>query len=319
MTKRNKFSYSRVSTYLACPYKHYLSYDRNLTEIGVVRPLTFGGDLHKLLEARGDKAKALGILKKIKEDFYTLPPNQQSSLGESYPDDISIIFKDYMALYKGEVLPDVTEHEFLVPMGKYGGEPVLFHGFIDEIYKDASMIGEHKSFNQRPDMGTLAMNTQVALYSKAYFLETGIKLDKVLWDYIHSSPAKSPIWLDKSQRFSEAVNAGITPRSYIRAHREHGITSKSDPHLITRAQKYEGNIENFFFRRELDIPQESVDGIWEDFKDAAKMILLHPIKTKNITKDCNWCQFRPICFSELTGGDTEYTIEQNFTLKEEKS
>lgn len=317
-TRKNKFSYSRVSTYLSCPYKHYLSYERLLKETGVVRPLTFGSDIHKLLELRGKPKETAKYLKKIKEDFYTLPPNQQSKLGEDYPDDIAIIFTDYMATYQGEPLPDVTEHEFLIPMGKLKGDPIMFHGFIDEIYTGARTIGEHKSFNQRPDMGTLAMNTQVALYSKAYFLETGVKLDKVLWDYIHSTPAKSPIWLDKSKRFSEAANSNITPSSYIRAHLEHGITSKSDPELIARSQRYEANNENFFFRRTMDIPQESVDSIWSDFKDAAKMILIHPVKTKNITRDCNWCQYRPICYSELTGGDTEYIISQNYTVKEEE-
>lgn len=139
-------------------------------------------------------------------------------------------------------------------------------------------------------------------------------LIKVQWDYIHSKPAKAPVWLEKSQRFSEGANNSITEYSYLRACKERGV--EPDP---VQLEKYKNNTENFFFRRVLDIPQESVDGIWEDFRAAAKVIYLNPLKTKNITRDCNWCQFRPICYAELTGGDAEYIIANNYTVKEEEN
>ena len=33
-------------------------------------------------------------------------------------------------------------------------------------------------------------------------------------------------------------------------------------------------------------------------------------KTKNLTKECAWCEYRDICMAELSGGDREYVIKQ---------
>ena len=45
-------SYSRVQSYLGCPYSHYLRYVRRLSKKKPERPLYFGTDFHKLLELR---------------------------------------------------------------------------------------------------------------------------------------------------------------------------------------------------------------------------------------------------------------------------
>lgn len=318
-------SYSRFSAYLSCPYKHYLSYIRRLELRKPVRPLYFGTDFHKLLELRGDKKSLVQAKAEISDKFYGMPSNWQLELGEDYVNDLFSIFKDYSKIYKGTPQPHITEHPFEVLLGYLNGEPVYFVGVIDELYlykkqgKKFIKIGEHKTFNRKPDMNTLTMNTQKCLYAKATQIERGILPQEVIWDYIKSTPAKEPIWLPKTGRFSEAKSSDITPYSWERACKRRKI---DDIEIIEKGMELYGqNTSNFFFRVQQDLYPQMVDHVWEGFVYTCKDIARqgHKNKTKNITRDCQYCNFRDICFSEMSGGDTEYIIEKNYKEKEERN
>lgn len=316
-------SYSRFASYLSCPYKHYLGYVERLTPKKPARPLYFGSDFHKLLELRGNKKELKKAKVEIADKFYEMPASWQSELGENYVDDLFSIFLDYNKVYKEAPLPHITEHPFEILLGYYKGEPVYFVGVIDELYlykkqgKKFIKIGEHKTFNRKPDMNTLTMNTQKCLYAKATQIERGVLPQEVIWDYIKSTPAKEPIWLPKSERFSESKSSEITPYSWARACKERQI---DDIEIIEKGEKLYGqNISNFFFRVPQELYPQMIDNVWEGFvytcKDIAKQG--HKNKTKNITRDCQYCSFRDICFSEMSGGDTKYIISKNYQEKEE--
>lgn len=306
-------SYSRFSLYLRCPYAHYLRYVEKLSSKSPSRPLHFGSDFHKLLEVRDNKAQIKKEWQRMKNEFYEMPASWQSELGENYPDDLKTIFQDYTAQWKGTPLPDETERSFQLQIDP----EVIFVGVIDELYRygEDIDIGEHKTFSTPPNMNTLVMNAQKSLYSKATQLIWGKLPKKVRWDYIKSSPAKYPVWLEKSGRFSTATNKDITPRSWLRACKEKGIT---DPEILKQAEAYSGNEANFFFRVEQDVYPEMVEDVFEGFKYTCKDIVKqgHTNKTKNLTRDCSWCEFRDICMAEMSGGDRGYVISEKFDKKE---
>jgi len=307
-------SYSRVATYLACPQEHYFSYVEGLKPKAVVRPLSFGRAFHRLLQYRNDPEKLAQTRDLIEDEYYDLPDDQQVALGEDFPRDVAEIFEDYCKVWEGSEQPVETEHEFKIPIARYKGNTVYFHGIIDEIYADGS-IGEHKTFKVKPDLSILAMNQQSMLYAKALELERGIKPRKIRWDYIKSIPAERPMWLAKSARFSEAKSSKITPYSWLRACKEMGI---DNPEILAKASRYEANIPNFFFRHEIDVIPEMVDMVWEDFKYTVKEILLrgNANKVKRISRDCSWCSFRPLCYAQFTGADVEYVKQTDYTQRE---
>lgn len=311
-------SYSRFSTYLRCAYAHYLRYVEKLTGNAPARPLYFGSDFHKLLEVRTDKAQIKKEWRRMKDDFYAMPAKWQSELGENYPDDLKTIFSDYMAFWKDTPLPDVTEKEFAIPIADVNGEDIVFVGVIDELYHNENGsidIGEHKTFSVAPNMNTLVMNSQKCLYAKAAELLWNKLPNKVRWDYIKSSPAKYPIWLEKSGRFSTAANKDITVRSWLRACKERGIT---DPEILKQGEIYKGNENNFFFRVEQDIYPEMVNDVFNGFVYTCRDIVHRgrENRTKNLTKECSWCEYRDICMAEMSGGDREYVISEKFVRKE---
>lgn len=308
-----KVSHSRVSCYLSCPYSHYLRYVERLSKKGKSRPLSFGSDFHKLLELRGDKSKLKDGFKDIKNTYYGLSPQNQIELGDNYLDDLKTIFNDYQKVYKNHGLPDKTEMKFDIEMGKYHGEPVIFTGIIDELYETESglIIGEHKTFTRKPDMLFIVMNTQKCLYAKAVQFLTGSLPSQVMWDYIKSTPAREPIWLEKSQKFSEAKNDYITPYSWRRACKSRGIT---DPSELKKGNMYSGNVHNFFFRLTEDYIESMVDDIYASFKYIAKDIVRQGEKNrcKHTGNNCSWCDYKQLCYAELTGGNTDYIRQKDF-------
>ena len=320
-----RISYSRESSYLRCPYLHYLRYIEGLESIKPARPLYFGSDFHKLLEVRKDPEQVKKEWKKIKEKFYEMPANWQSELGENYPFDIKVIFQDYQKMWKGSPLPKVTEKPFELNIGYYRNEDIIFVGVIDELYKyidkntgnKSIEIGEHKTFSRPPDMNTLVMNTQKSLYCKAAQMIWGILPRAARWDYIRSTPAKSPIWLEKSGRFSIAKSQDITFESWKRACKEKGIT---DPTILEQGDIYRGNENNFFFRVQQDVYPEMVEDVFEGFLYTCKDIVRRgpENRTKNMTKDCAWCTYRNICLAEMSGGDRNYVIDKEFTTREQR-
>lgn len=311
-------SYSRASLYLRCPYAHYLRYVEGLESIKPVRPLHFGSDFHKLLEVRENKKQVKKEWKEMKDNFYRMPASWQSELGNDYPYDLKTIFQDYMHKWKDAPLPDSTEQKFELEIAEVKGEPIVFVGVIDELYDTPKgvIIGEHKTFTRPPDMNTLVMNTQKCLYAKAVELIYGEKPQKIRWDYIKSTPAKAPVWLEKSQRFSLSKSKDITPRSWKRACKEKGIT---DPAILEQGiELYSGNENNFFFRVEQDLYPQMVEDIYAGFVYTCKDIVNRgkDNTTKNVTRDCAWCGYRDICMAEMSGGDREHTIKEKFKTKE---
>lgn len=307
-------SYSRVSSYLNCPYGHFLGYVERIRPKKPVRPLYFGSDFHRLLENRADEQALADVKQDIGEKFYEMPPDWQADLGgDDYVSDLSNIFEDYTQVYKNTPLPDKTEQEFLLPIGKYRGEQVLFKGFIDELYftDEGIKIGEHKTFSRQPNMSYLVMNMQKSLYAQAVHMLYNENAKSVIWDYICSSPAAEPVWLEKSQRFSNASSTKITPYSWERACKRHNITDKK---VLEQAQQYEPNVTNFFFRVELEYIPEMVEKVWDDFKHVAKDIVIHGDnnRVKNVSQNCSWCQYHDICYAELTGANTKYIIDKDF-------
>lgn len=313
-------SYSRMTSYLQCPYSHWLRYVRRLSKKKPERPLYFGTDFHKLLELRNDPAALKKAKVHITDSYYEMPAPWQSDLGENYVEDLFTIFKDYQTVYADVRQPQITEQEFELEVGKYKDEPIIFVGKIDEMYllkrkgEKLIKVGEHKTFSNKPNMDVLVMNPQKCLYAKAVQFLRGILPEKVIWDYIKSTPASEPIWLAKSGRFSEAASTKITPMSWERACKSKGIT---DEEILARGERYASNISEFFFKVELDIDPRMVDKVWEDYMFVAKQIIRFGEKNTvhHISKDCSWCTYRDICHAEMTGGDPEYIISKDFEEK----
>lgn len=314
-------SYTRISKYLRCPFSHYLTYVEKLVPKSPSRSLQFGKDFHTLLEHRGDTKEQLKqVFKELKITYDNYPEWFQEVLGETYVKDLKTIFNDYRKRYKDADVPNSTEFEFNIDLGESElGEKIIFNGFIDGLYFDESntpneytVIEEHKTFYQKPDPVTLLFSTQKHLYAKAVELTFGAMPAGILWDYIKNVPAAEPFIL-KSGKFSEAKNANVTPYSWRRACKKAGFDDKE---YINRGKElYDKNISNYFFREYQPFNKDMVDKTFEDFKSVAIDVVNNGDgkKVKNCTKDCSWCEYKPICRAEFNGDDIMAVVDREFT------
>lgn len=305
---------------MRCPYQHHLRYVQRLEKKKPERPLYFGTDFHKLLELRNNPKQLKEAKKGIEQSFYEMPASWQGDLGDNYIDNLFQIFEDYQELYKDQRQPQQTERSFEITVGDCKGEPIVFVGVIDELYllkrrgEKSITVGEHKTFSSKPSMDILVMNPQKCLYAKAVQFLYGMLPSKVKWDYIRSNTANSPVWLEKSGRFSSASSTTITPMSWRRACASKGIT---DPKILQEGDKFLSNISNFFFQVELDIDPEMVESVWGDYVYTAKQIIKQGSKntTHNINRDCSYCSYRDICYAEMTGGDVQYIVDRDYQTR----
>lgn len=37
--------------------------------------------------------------------------------------------------------------------------------------------------------------------------------------------------------------------------------------------------------------------------------------TRNLTRDCSWCDYAPLCHAELRGEDTEYLLKHDYIVR----
>lgn len=310
-------SYSRANLYAKCPQAHWYRYVEKLQPKGIVRALQFGTDFHSLLEVRNDDEKVKEALESISDNCKGLSPKNQQELGETYLEDISAIFEDYMQLYGKEELPDATEKPFRIPLGRFKGEAVYFTGFIDGIYDtaDGLVIEEHKTFSTKPDPTILTLSQQKCLYIKALEKEYGDPPFGVIWDYVRSTPAKVPAVL-KNGTLSKAKSTTITPMSYRRAVEAQETV---DAGAYLHAEAYTENIENFYFRvKQRNLFPDLVNQVWDDFKTVSKDIARNGGQNRqmNMSRDCSWCSFRPICMAFATGQDVKAVKKQQFKEQE---
>lgn len=325
-------SYSRVSSYLTCPYQHFLGYEIGVYKKKPQRPLKFGSDFHKLLEVRGDTSALADVYKEISDAYYDMPPEFQADLGDNYLLDLWDIFNDYCEVYKGEKLPTITEKEFDISIdeqiGKAFGyssvEPLVFKGFIDELYlrkskktgKKSITIGEHKTFNKKPSMENLTLNTQKNLYAKAVQYLYGVMPNRIIWDYISSKPAKEP---KLSSISLGKIDKGVTPFSFTRwALREPDTVWVKQPDLIgAQKEVYRENIPDFFFRVEQDYDPQAVEIVWKGFLYNAMLIADHGHKNtcKHTGPHCSWCSYKSICYAEMTSANVDYLLEKEYEVK----
>ncbi len=313
-------SYSRVASWMTCPYQHYLRYEIGVKKNQKAPPLYFGSDFHKLLETRKDANACGKAMEAITDKYYALPADAQNRLGADYLENLFRIFSEYSSVYKDEPLPTETEVDFSFKMFEASGEPYYFMGKIDEVYKRKDKetgeryikVGEHKTFSRRPTLESLALNMQKFLYAKACVFLYGMFPRVVIWDYISSKPAPCPVWVMPG-KFSAAARNTATPYSFRLACFDRGIT---DPEILSQADEYKDNISKYFFRITQAYNTDTVEKVWHGFEYQAMMIADFGKynTTKNLGRNCAFCEYKDICFAELTGGNVEYTISKDYKV-----
>jgi PD-(D/E)XK nuclease superfamily len=315
--------FSRLKSWRRCHRLYNYKYEQGLKRKRPKVQLIRGTILHALLDADALGKPVAPVLAKFKKEFGKLFLEEQDEYGDLLG-DCERIFTNYKRTYAGEKYKVIgSEIELKVSLG--GG--VEFQGHIDKIWQDVKRrlwLVDHKSHKNIPGEEQRFSDLQTVFYTWAYnLLHPKTPVDGVIWDYLRTKNPTVPEVL-KNGTLSKRENIDT---DYLTAHAAVQAHLKSLPKtVIDVSHNYDDWLEmikkkeNRFFKR-VHLPSPPavmVEQIVNEMKTTAfQMLRDKGDDTRNMTRDCSWCEFYALCHAELRGQDAAYLRKAEFKIDEE--
>lgn len=297
-----KLSYSRLSVWQACQQKYRWIYDEGLEPKEVSESLEFGRTFHKLMEGKE-------IVSMDKDS------------------DIALVYADYQRTYEGQALsykPIVKIEKELKLEGLWldTNPQVYMVGYIDKavFYEDGSVdLVDYKTAAQFPSQEMLAYRPQAQIYW--WLLQENYPEctpGNFIWDFIKNKPASVPRRL-KTGGLSSDVR-GVIPASVARAGWSLDMFSEDKQKEIL------SNENNYFKRVVCPFDETIFNNAIKGLKAASTQLgtigtlnIRDDFHIYNVGRDCDWCEYAPLCRLAMSGADTEEYIERAFVKREERN
>lgn len=316
---------SSLKTWRRCHKAYDYKYIQRLQKRRTPNALIRGTIVHAMIEAKAKGDDPWEVFDKYIEENHKVFMEEEEYFG--IEEMISDIMEGYFAYYKNDDVKPYpikkdgetkwAEHAFSVPLVPEEG--IYFGGVIDMIVQDAKKriwLMDHKTHKTLPKGDIAYLNPQSNLYSWAMsqldYLPTP---DGMIWNYIRwKQPSKPQVLKDGS--LSKSTRIDTTWGIYKKAVREAGLDIKD---YTDMEEALKGKEEDFYVRHYLPINQNIQKNLVEDAKCTAIEILHNAgkVKDRNITRDCSWCEFYPLCQAELKGLDTSTMLKFDYKEKED--
>lgn len=280
-------SFSKVNSYITCPYQHYLRYTEKWYPKQKSRALSVGSAIHECCEA----------YRKNKLDEFDF--NQTTEID----------LKQWLELYE-KYSRIITDYEFVFIEKTFKCKG--FIGILDGLVRNKKTgklwIYEMKTFSKEMTEFQRLFRPQSYVYY-TQLKNKGINVEGIIWENVKSELPKEPELL-KNGKLSRAKNNNIIPDTVISACEKNGLDINDYQDLIEWSKI---NIDGFFNVKERYIVPEVAEKMFNEFNSVR-------INSKNKKKHinpimCNMCSYKDICTSELTGCDVRDLLEMNYEQK----
>lgn len=283
-------SFSKVNSYITCPYQHFLRYKEKWYPKQKSRALSVGSAIHACSEA--------------------FRKGELDSFNFNMTDEIDL--KKWLEYYK-KYSRIITDYEFVYIEKAFKCRG--FIGIIDGLVRNKRTgklwIYEMKTFSVMPNEFDRIFRPQPYIYYQQ-LKNKGINVEGVVWEIVKSDLPKEPVLL-KNGKLSKTLNSYIIPDTVYEACRAYNLDPNDYKELIEQSKC---NIQNYFDVKERYITPSVAEAMFDEFK---KVRINSNNKHKHINSlTCKMCSYKDICLCELTGGDKDYLLEMNFEKKEGK-
>lgn len=315
---------SSLKTFRRCHKGYFYKYILGLEKKKKGSALVRGSCVHEMIEAKAngkDPWEAFENYLDANKPIFT----EQDPEYEGLADMITTIMEGYFAYYKKDELKpykvgnQYAEHKFSVPLTK----DVILEGTIDMIVEHPKLgigLEDHKTHKNLPTGDIAYSNIQSALYAWAMEQSDNLPTPKfMVWNYIRWKEPTKPKLL-KSGKMSTSVG-DTTWRVYRKALLEANLNPEDYKDV---EEQLKGKESDFYIRQYLPLNKSIIQNVLEDAKSTAKQIqeftesIDNITPDRNITRDCTWCEFYPLCQAELKGLDSEMIKRCEYKTKEEK-
>lgn len=314
-----KVSQTKIRKFRTCRRAYHLSYVDGWKKIVKARPLRFGGIIHEMLEAFAEGKDPFAILANIAKVNKKLFADERELYGNII-EDIRVIMGNYFRVYTKKSLRFIkhqgkaAEHKLEVDIG----EGFLFVFRVDHFGQTENglrWLVENKTFSRKPSEDQRWRDLQTCMYLRACDMLGITKLNGVLWNYIKSkAPTRSEALKDGIHLSKRKIDT--LPETVLSVIKEHGLKEKDCKDQIQQA-KY--NVNSYFDRVFTPIVPQVVDILFKEFLETCFDIRDQhgDLSDRSIGQHCGWCEFEPLCRTELTGGDLDYIKEHEYEQRED--
>ena len=324
-----KIGQSKVRSYRTCRQAYHFKYEQRIVRRRVRRPFMFGKLIHRMIEAQAQGEDPHQVLSDVVLDDLPMFEAEREMYGDIVA-DIGVIMTDYFEYHKDGLrfipVKDETgeyryaEHEFSIPLAdivdaddRERSQGISFQGQVDGLGKTANGLRglvENKSFDKLPSDDERWRNVQSVVYIRAVKHLGWMKVvDGTCWNYVMSKSPTVPQLLKDGTRLS--IREITTLPSVVRAAlKVHGLSEESHEELMLRA---EASRHNYFQRVFTPVSRVVADNVFNGFVETAvEMRDNRHRRDKNIGRHCTWCDYEPLCRTQLTGGDEEFVMRTEF-------
>jgi hypothetical protein len=307
---------SQLKSWRKCKRQHYNRYILNIGKKLPPLPLIRGTILHEMIDARASgKKDPMNILEKYAVKYRRLLREEKEMYGDLI-EDCRAIFLAYCRHWQDDGLTyEFTE----IPAFTDLTTNIRYGATIDKIAVDAKgrrWLMDHKSHKNFPGEGQRMSDIQLVLYVWAWNRwQPSHQVSGIIWDYIRTKRPTVPELLKDGTRLSKAKIDTDYP-TYMRAIKEAKLDPKDYADILN---KLKTQPSPFFERVRLPNPSAKlIESIVQDAHDDATMIaaLGKVLKTRNLSRDCDWCEFQPLCMAEIRDLDVSFIRKTQYETKE---
>ncbi len=319
MAELFKVSQTKVKTFRTCRRAYYLRYVDGWKKIVKARPLRFGIIIHEMLEAFAEGKDPFAVLTATGKKHKKLFADERELYGNII-EDIRVIMENYFKIHTKKSLRFIkhqgkaAEHKLEVDIG----DNFLFVFRVDHFGRTENglrWLVENKTFSKKPSEDQRWRDLQTCMYIRACEMLGITKLNGVLWNYIKSKAPTRPEVLKDGIHLSKR-KIDTLPQTVQAVMKEHGLKEKDNKEQIQQA-KY--NVNSYFDRVFTPIVPQVVETLFNEFIETCFDIRDQhgELSDRSIGQHCGWCEFEPLCRTELTGGDLDYVKEHEYEQKED--
>lgn len=306
--------FSMVKSFRRCQKQYELRYRRGMQRKRPAAPLIRGTILHEMLHARATpKLKAGAVLAKYEQKFGELFREERDEYGTDFLGDLKRVYDGYLREYGSDDNIRYEASEEIVSIDI--GQGLIYQGHLDKrlitLDDDRRWIMDHKTHKHIPDESNRLNDYQILMYLHAWNLgNPKKKADGIIWDYIRTKPPAIPEAL-KAGGLTLRANIDTDVTTYLREITRLRLDPKDyKQHLAEIEKRQRGR---FYQRIKLPAPSKSMTRIIvDDFVETSKQMRDTKHCTRNLTRDCSWCEFNRYCIADVKGLDSEFIMNSEY-------
>lgn len=313
-------SFSSDKKLARCEQQYSYRYDqglkRRIKKIGLYR----GDWIHQLKEAHFKGKDWEKVFKELKKKLWNpLFDEEKEDYGEDFPEATRDLMGHYIEYWEHEnknwkIIQVEGDYEKMTK----SGFPIRWKSDLVIKEDGLTVLVESKNLKKMPDASERILAVQVNAY--AYLLsKVGIKIDRILWDYICTTPVTAPQILKDGSLSKRKIETD--QRTYLRVMKEAKIQPQGEEVI---------GVENFLktlpetrslLRVRNSVNMKVGEMFVRQWVERAKRAKLITIPLRTFTRDCSWsCDYYELCQADMIGKpDRRAIINKDFVTHIKKA